>query len=172
MGIPATISRKEPLERRRAERWKVRLSARHLDAVLDAQPVTIRDLSAWGFLFETDQQLKVGACLIIEMPGGVSKICKNVWSSGKRYGATFSEPLSDIELNDLVGPGNAASTAFGKRRYATSGQAIAEPARKQTHEVREQNETKLTVRARILIIVAASAALWAPIGLGVWFAVT
>lgn len=172
MGISATMLREEPLERRRAERWRVRLGALRLDSGPDAQPLSIRDLSSSGFLFETEQPLKAGACLIIEMPGGINKICKTVWNSGRFHGATFSEPLSDTELDDLVSLSNVVRLASGERRSAKSGQATTEPASEQWHEVLDESDVKLPVPARILVIVAVSAALWALIGLAVWFAVT
>lgn len=102
MSIPAVIILEKPVERRSEERWRVRFGARRLDARPHEQELTVIDLSASGFLIEVSQALPIGMSMIVELPKGVSKICRIVWNSGNYHGAQFSEPLSAAELESLL----------------------------------------------------------------------
>ncbi len=104
MSISAILTREDPIERRRDERWRVRFGARWLDARLGGRPLSVLDLSASGFLIQIDQALPVGTCIVVEMPDGVCKVCKIAWNSGNYHGAQFSEPLSATELDSLLSP--------------------------------------------------------------------
>lgn len=172
MSIPAILIRDEPFERRRNERWRVRLGARWLDSGPASQPLTILDLSASGFRIETNQRLKVGSYLIVEMPGGVNKICKTVWNTGKLHGAMFSDPLSEMELQDLIASNSALSPSL------TSGVrviAIDQPAERSSetiHDPRLDEGTKRPVVIRLLILAWASAAISALACVSIWLALT
>ena len=170
MSFPAIIIREESSERRDEDRWRVRLGARWLDNSPEERSLTILDLSTSGFLLETDQPLKAGSFLIVEMPGEVSKICKTVWNSGKLYGATFSEPLSDNELQDLISSSSVVWPSFGGGRPTTSIMQPDDPSSEIFDDPRIDEGEKFPVAIRLIIVVGASAALWGIIGFGIWLA--
>lgn len=170
MAIPAILMREESYERRREDRWRVQLGARRLDGRPAAQSLTILDLSTSGVLLATDQPLRAGSCLIVEMPGETSKICKTVWNSGKLHGATFSEPLSQSELHDLVRSSSLAWPSFGSGAHPASSEQPADPLSEIVDDPGVDEGEKLPAAIRMMIIVGTSAAMWATIGVGIWLA--
>lgn len=170
MAIPAILFREEPSERRREDRWRVRLGARWLDGDRVGQSLTILDLSNSGFLFETDQPLSVGSHLIVEMPGEVIKICKTSWNSDKVHGATFSESLSDTELQDLISSSSVVWPSFDGGAHSASIIQPAAPSLEIFDDPRIDEAEKFPGAIRLIIIVSASAALWGMIGIGIWLA--
>lgn len=169
MAIQAILLRDEPSERRREDRWRVRLGARWLDSGSEARCLTILDLSTSGFLIETDQMLWADSCLIVEMPGEVSKICKTVWKSGKLQGAIFSEPLSEAELQDLIGSSAVVWPLFGRGARTASSVEPVEPSSQIVADPHIDDADKLPVAIRMMIIVGSSAGLWALIGASLWW---
>jgi hypothetical protein len=168
--IPAILLREESDDRRGAERWRIRLGARRLDSKNSDQLLTILDLSSTGILLETDQPLGPGTHLIIEMAGDVIKICKTVWNSGKFHGATFSEPLTDAELRDLIG---ASSVVWPKFREETQAASIEPPSQTLPENLadhRVDKDEKYPAGIRLMIIIGITAALWTLIGVGIWLA--
>jgi hypothetical protein len=172
LSIPAILIREESSERRRDERWRVRLGARWLDCGPDGQALTILDLSTSGFCVEVDQQLKVGSHLIVEMQGGVNKICKTVWNTGKLHGALFSEPLSEIELQDLIASDSAVLPSFGSGVRVVAVDQPAEQSSEIIHDLRTGEGTKRQVAIRLMTFAGVSAALSALAGVGIWLAFT
>lgn len=170
MAFPAILIREEPSERRREDRWRVRLGALWLDSGPVGQTLTILDLSTSGFLLETDQQLRAGSHLIVEMPGEVTKVCKTVWNSGKLHGATFSEPLSNTELQVLISSGSVVGPSFGGGAHAALSKQPADPSSEIFDDPSIDDGEKLPVATRLMIIFGTSAALWAIIGVGIWLA--
>ena len=164
--ITATLIREDLLEPRREPRLCVRLGAQGLDRGANEHPLTIVNLSASGFLLETDQALPHGSSLIIQMPGGVTKICRTVWHEGSRHGALFSEPLNDTELQDLVRAGQMAhshTVAPGPRsvnRIAVAPGTVEDPA--------DETTAKLPRAARLLLLLGAGSASWGIIGTAMW----
>ena len=170
LTIPAILIREEPQDGRREERWRVRLAARWLDSGITAQSLTIHDLSYSGFLLETDQPLKIGSCLVVEMPGDITKICKTVWNSGKLHGATFSKLLSDAELRDLISSSSVIWPTFRVRAPAASIEPPIHPSPEIFDELGSDDGEKFPIAIRLMIIIGTSAALWALIGVGIWVA--
>jgi hypothetical protein len=168
LAIPAILNREEPSERRREDRWRVRLGARWLDSRPAGQSLTILDLSNSGFLFETNQSLSAGSYLIVEMPGGASKFCKTVWNCGKLHGAKFSEPLSERELQDLISSSSVVCPPFGGGTHTTSFVEPADPSLENFEHPRIDEAEKLPFAVRMRIIVGIRAALWGMIGAGIW----
>jgi hypothetical protein len=166
LAIPAILFREEPSERRREDRWRVRLVARWLDADPVGQSLTILNLSTSGFLLETDQPLRAGSYLIVEMSGEVTKICRTSWSSGKFHGATFSEPLSDIELQDLTSSSSVVWPLFGGEAHSASIKQPADPTSGNFDSRCIDDNEKFPVAIRLRVIVGASAALWGLVGGG------
>ena len=170
MAIRATLTREEAGDRRREERWRVQLGARRLDGKPADQLLTILDLSSSGMLLETEQPLGTGAYLIVEMPGEVAKICKTVWNSGRFYGATFSESMSDVKLRDLISTSSVVWPKFG---VGTRHIPIDPPVQPTSHEFDDtlvDGDHKFSVVIRLTIIIGVSAALWMFIGAGVLLA--
>lgn len=130
--------------------------------------MTILDLSASGFLVETDQPLKVGSCLIVEMPGEVSKICKTVWNSGKLHGATFSEPLTERELQDLIRLNSVVWPSFGGGAYTASIEQPADPSSEIFDNPHIDEGKRLPGAIRLIIFIGTGLALWTFIGVGIW----
>jgi hypothetical protein len=167
MPISAVMIRKEQEDRRKGERWLVRIRARWLDAGPDAKALTIIDLSASGFLIETEQPLPVGTSMIVELPTSAPKICRTVWSCGPYHGAQFSEPLNDQELDHLLSPtpeiwpeGEETEDAFER---GLPGGGAARQA--------DDDMASLSPGEKASLIIGATAALWGLIAAGVWLAV-
>lgn len=170
MAIPAILFREEPDERRGEERWRVRFGARRLDSNPAAQPLTILDLSSSGILLETEHSLGIDSCLIVEMPGDVTKICKTAWNSGRFYGATFSDPLSDVELRKLISSSCVAWPNFGVGTPPPSIGSLIQTSSNNFDEFRLDKGEKFPVAVRLMIFIGTSVALWALIGLGILLA--
>jgi len=170
LAIPAALSREEPSGRRREERWRVRLGARWLDSRPETQLVTIHDVSPSGLLLETDEPLRTGSHLIIEMPGEITKICKTVWSSGKLRGATFAEPLTDAEMRELINSSPVIWPSFGRGMQPPTLEQSTDTSREISEDYHIDDIEKLPIAARLAIIVGTTIALWALICLGVWLA--
>lgn len=166
MPLSAVMIQEEPTERRREERWRLRVGARWLDAQPHAQSIIIVDVSPSGFLIEMDHELPVGACLIVEMPGGRPKFCKTVWTSGSYHGAEFSEPLSATELASLVHPPHS----FDPDRPYEANEDIAF-AHEEFGGLNDDAEERLPLATRATIILGTSAFLWVTIGTLLWFSV-
>lgn len=166
MPLSAVMIQEEPTERRREERWRLRVGARWLDAQPYAQFITIVDVSPSGFLIEVGRELPVGACLIVEMPGGRPKFCKTVWTSGSYHGAQFSEPLSATELASLIHP----TQAFDPGQPYDANEDIAF-AHEELGGLIDEAEERLPLATRATIILGTSAFLWATIGTILWLSV-
>jgi hypothetical protein len=168
--IPALLIRDEPLERRREERWRVRLGARWLDCRPGVRPLTVLDLSASGFLVEADRTLPIGTCMIVELPDETCKICKIVWSSGNFHGAEFSDPLSASELQGIIDAASVVPLPIALGEPAASDIGLsAQPGSLPDPLTGEDAKFSLTTSARI--IVGTAAMLWALLALSLWFAI-
>jgi hypothetical protein len=157
----------KPVERRREERWRVRFGARRLDARHHAQALTVIDLSASGFLIEVTQALPVGTCMIVELPKGVSKICRTVWNSGSYHGAQFSEPLSTAELESLLSPPPTIWPVTLELDDATDLGSL--PQEEPDHDA-DDNGERFSHTTSAWLIAGATAILWALLGFGAWAA--
>lgn len=116
--------------------------------------------------------MKVGSYLIVEMPGEVNKICKTVWNTGKLHGAMFSEPLSEIELQDLIASDSAVSPSFASGVRVVAVEQPAAQSSEIIHDPRMGEGTKRQVAIRLVILAGVSAALSALAGVGIWLAFT
>lgn len=126
------------------------------------------NLSQEGFLLETDQILPVNSPFIVEMPGGVRKLCRTVWNSGRQHGAIFGEPLSDAEFQAVVAPDAAIRLSPSSLGLALQEEGSVSDL---THESkRSDDETKYPRGVRLLIGAGFSAGLWSMIGSALWLA--
>ena len=93
------------VEGRSAERRVVNLAARLRDpgaSVLDAE---VQNLSAEGFMAETDVPLETGIQVWLKLPGLEPQNCRVMWSEGGKTGFQFSTPLHSATLEMLVNAG-------------------------------------------------------------------
>jgi hypothetical protein len=169
LAFPAIIIREEFLDRRSDERWRVKLGARWLGGGPLPRTLTILDVSNSGLLFETKEGLRVGSCLIVELPGDICKICKTVWSSGDFHGATFADGLNDEEIRLLIRSRSVFLPSSSEATPASTGYL-----QDLTSEIQDDlpidDEEKLPVSTRLAIIVGATTGLWTLIGAGTWLA--
>lgn len=169
MSIQALLLPENVVEQRREERWLVKFHAALHDQDGKQHRLNIFDLSADGFLMESPQRLPVNACLVVQMPSGTYKICKTVWSRGKRHGVVFSDPLSAIELDSLIATQIVAHQPLQSARgsHLQLCQVPSEVAAQTTRP----NEEKYPRAFRLLIATGASAGLWGIIGVALWQAI-
>lgn len=169
--MSAVLFREQSVNRREEDRFRVRFGAMWLDYGPNAHEFTVLEVSASGFLIETDQHLPANASIIVELPDSVAKICRVVWASGKFHGATFSEPLSVSELQRLI----AASPDVWPNLEDDSPPAPLASLTSSPHHHREDYEPdsdeKLPLVIRARIIAGSATFLWAVIGSVVWLAV-
>jgi len=170
LATPAILLHEESDGRRHEERRRGRLSVRRLDSRPANRSLKILDLSLAGILLETDQPLGIDSYLTLEMPDGVAKICKTVWNNGKFYGATFSEPLTDAELRELISSSSVIWPIFG---VGTQPALIEPPIHRSletTDDPCSDQDEKLPIGVRLMITIGTSAALWTLIGVCIWLA--
>ena len=170
MAIPAILIREQADARRSEQRWRVRLGAHRLDSELSAQLLTVHDLSASGLLFETEQKLGPGSYLIVEMPGKITKICKTVWNSGKFHGATFSDSLSDTELQELINSSPVVWLDFAVATNTAPKETPTQGSQGLPDNSIIDDDDKLPLAIRLMIIIGTSVVLWTLIGISIWLA--
>jgi hypothetical protein len=168
LTIPRVQIREELHERRRENRWRVQFGARWIDIAPECHFLTIHNLSASGFLFETELPLRTGSYLVVEMPDQISKFCRTVWTSGPLHGATFSEPLSDRELRVLTSASSLVQPSFGGRTTSAVIEQSTDPPLPILDERSLADSKKFPAVIRWTIFVGASIALWALVGAGIW----
>lgn len=87
-----------------------------VDTVLRAlgthgHPAIVRDLSAEGFMAETDQNFIPGETARLQLPEHGFVSARVVWSSGGKVGGLFDRPLKSAALARLVALGSVVATA-------------------------------------------------------------
>jgi len=121
MTIPIVSFQHQWGDARGSERVSVQFGAVWLDHVSGAVDLNVLDVSASGFLLETDEPLPEKTSFIAKLPDGVSKFCRIVWSSGRLRGAKFSEPLEEGELQRLIIGSAGALADIYERSIQSSG---------------------------------------------------
>lgn len=170
MAIPAVLIEEAATERRDAERYRVRIGARWLDSGPVVQRLTIRDLSTSGFLLETDGPLKIRSYLIVDIPGEFSKICMTVWQSGTLHGVTFSEPLSEQQLQNLISLGNLGKTVRPQSALSANSEKVSSEMTT-SYDIAYGADERLPVGVAIAVILGMSVSLWSIIIGGIWVAI-
>lgn len=168
MTIPATLFPIQSGDDRGAERVRMRFGAVWLDHGPGAHELTVLDVSTTGFLLETDQTLPVKTSLIVELPDGVCKTCRIVWSSGQFRGAVFSEPLSDTELQGII---FAVRDPLRRLKQVYQFEADDEGEGVEATDLPEpevRDDERLPFATRGKIILGSTALLWAAIGSLAW----
>lgn len=171
MTLPAILFRERADDDRGAERFRVRLGALWLDHGPGAQELTILDVSASGFLLETDQSLSSNSRIIVELPDDVCKACHVVWSSGRFYGAVFAEHLSTAELERIVGASPVVWPTFREEDRPVSSSRRTDHQQPERYHPNVGEYDKLPLATRGRIIFGSSAVLWGTIGALIWVTV-
>lgn len=168
MTISAVLYQAQSDDDRSAERVRVKLGAVWLDRELGAIELTVLDVSVSGFLVETEEPLPEKTSFIVELPDGICKSCRIVWSSGDFRGAVFSEPISDVELQNIIL--SSVERLSGLDRYTPQvteyGKANQKDFEHEYGEVEDQNKLPFAARARIIF--GSTAILWGMLGVLVW----
>jgi hypothetical protein len=88
----------EPGEKRGSARRVLRLRISSSSASGD-QDVLIHNLSHRGLLLETEEDLRPGDALIVELPEAGSTLAEVIWSRARFAGCRFETPLSTAALS-------------------------------------------------------------------------
>ena len=88
----------EGTDRRRAEREPVEVDARLRELGSEGSEARVLNISATGFMAETDADLSVGARVWLILPGRERANAVVRWIEGHRIGAEFAEPIDTAGL--------------------------------------------------------------------------
>jgi hypothetical protein len=154
-------------EERGADRYRLLIEASADVAEAGTQAVSIHDLSATGFLLESDASLPVGAEISLDIPGAGTGAGDVVWTSGRFAGGQFRKPLASEVLAGARSASRVIWPDFARRTAAdrTDEAAIAAIAGAAAGTAPDQ---RLPIGQRAAFIVGASCVLWTPIALGAW----
>jgi hypothetical protein len=133
-------------ERRGFDRHVLRLRAPGSTLSEKGVVVLIHDLSLTGLLMETSAELSVGSELKIQLPEAGGRQARVVWNSGRYFGCEFHAPISRRGLSAALLKSPADESRFFGGDNATGDQ-----------------EDKLPLRTRFVIIIALALASWAAI---------
>jgi hypothetical protein len=163
MALLARIE-EQSADERGSERYRLRLNSVGQADSSGSSGVTVHELSATGFLIETDAPLTLGSAIAFELP--VAGIVRGeiIWASGHYFGGQFHRPLSPdaiaaaLGASRVVWPNFTPSSAEDRDRALPSAPvapAISIPER-------------LPIAVRTLIISGVSLLLWSVIGGSAW----
>ena len=161
MALLARIE-EQSAEERGSERFRLRLDSPGQAQTSGASGVTVHELSASGFLIETDAPLALDSPITFELPVAGVVAGEIVWGSGNYFGGQFRTPLS----RDALGAALAASRVVWPNFAPTS--AVRRTPAALLDQASAQEEV-LPLSTRIQIIVGSSLLLWSVIGAAVWF---
>lgn len=74
-------------------------------------PAIVRDLSASGFMAETDQDFIPGETARLQLPDVGFVSARVIWSNAGKVGGAFDQPLKSAPLARLIALGNVAGEA-------------------------------------------------------------
>lgn len=74
-------------------------------------PAIVRDLSASGFMAETDQEFIPGETARLQLPDIGFISARVVWSGGGKVGGAFDQPIKPVPLERLIRMGTVAGVA-------------------------------------------------------------
>lgn len=117
MTVRAMLGLAKRGENRSVMRKTLRLVVSGRRTNKQATEVLIHDLSRDGLLIESDEPIRIGETITVELPGGGSRQVVAVWSSTHFYGCRFARPLSRA----------AVSAALLKALPATDKSTIEDP---------------------------------------------
>lgn len=74
-------------------------------------PAVVRDLSASGFMAETEQDFIPGETARLQLPEVGFVSARVIWSKGGRVGGAFDQPIKSGPLSRLIALGTIAGAA-------------------------------------------------------------
>lgn len=102
LAIDARIAEDlQPGERRGQARAPVDLEAKVRELGSTGTEARVLNISADGFMAETDCEFEVGARIWLILPGRERANAVVRWTAAGKLGAQFSEPLSDEALGQI-----------------------------------------------------------------------
>ena len=152
MALLARIE-EQSAEERGCERFRMRLNSPGQSPSSGASDVTVHELSASGFLIETDAPLDLGAPIAFELPVAGAVAGEIVWGSGQFYGGQFARPLSREALAAALSASRVVWPSF-----ASTSAAQRAPVERPAAGV--DAEEMLPLATRIRVIVGSSVLLW------------
>jgi hypothetical protein len=177
MTISAILLHEQGDEGRSCERFRVRFGAVRLDAAADAPDLIVHDVSASGFLLQTDAVLPCGTQIIVELPGAIFRQACILWSSNDFYGAQFSKMLEPAELEQILMANPVVWPDLWEGGSITPGrltQCQVPPPHLQLEQLLSSEllspQERLPLTIRLRIIFGATALLWATGAAGVFWA--
>lgn len=120
--------------------------------------VVVHDLSLTGLLLETWANLSVGTQIEVDLPEASNTKAKVVWSTGHYFGCQFHVPIASSVLSAAILKNPVGATG--------RGQAVA-PAQITRTPSRSDDGEGFSLGARMRIIIALAALLWAAILLAI-----
>ena len=135
---------------RSATRYRLLLPASGEAPASDLAPITIRDLSETGMLFEVGAGFPEAAGVVLDVPGVGAVSADIVWASGRLRGAQFVRPLSAADVR--------AAWTQSKVVWPQFRSDVSSPG--ELGSTRSAGVNTFPVARRIQIIVALATALW------------
>lgn len=175
MPINAVLKRTTCEEDRGAERFRLQLHARGSQEEASAE-VIVQELSATGFLIESDFAFAAGESLSVEIPGVGAVEATLIWNSGRYFGGEFERRLpsaalkSALSASKVVGPSFRATSA--SERAASAAEAPLLVQRLSIEQESGDEEQRLPVHRRAQLIVGTSLLLWGGIAGAGWAALS
>lgn len=84
----------DPSDRRRSSRLPVEIGAKVREFGNEGCEARVVNISATGFMAETDGEFEVGSRVWLILPGRDRANALVKWTAGKKMGAEFSEPIT------------------------------------------------------------------------------
>lgn len=163
---------------RGATRFRLRLRAVGDDGEGRERTVVVHDLSASGFLIESDEPLAMGSEIAIDMPGSGKVSAAIVWSRDKFHGGHFRRPISPDAVRRALSESqvvwlNLSRSSATDRRVTDKPTGSDEIDSLMRHaavrippEFGRANE-RFSPRTSLLVIAGSSLALWGAIALAI-----
>ena len=85
---------RDPSERRRSSRLPVEIGAKVRELGNEGCEARVVNISATGFMAETDGEFEVGTRVWLILPGRVRANALVQWTAGNKMGAEFAEPIT------------------------------------------------------------------------------
>ena len=163
MPINAVLKRTACEEDRNAERFRLQLHARGSQADAASADVIVQDLSATGFLIESDFAFAAGESLSVEIPGAGAVEATLIWNSGRYFGGEFARALSPAALKSALSKSKVIGPSFRATSATERAAASAAEAALLVQRLSIEQEERLPVHRRAQLIVGTSLLLWSGI---------
>ena len=102
LTIKARIAGADPSDRRRATRLPVEIEARVRELGNEGVEARVLNISATGFMAETEGQFEVGTRVWLMLPNRERANAMVKWTAGNKMGAEFADPISLDEVESSL----------------------------------------------------------------------